>query len=56
MVPTKINKTLSKQFSGKIKRQFEISTKFYVIQFHRVSTKKFTIATINVSQKLLVDH
>jgi len=33
-----------------------MSTKFYVIQFHKVSIKEFMIATINLSHKSLVDH
>jgi hypothetical protein len=43
----------SKQFSGKIKKsQFEICTKFYVIEFSRVSTKKFTIPKSIVFHKI----
>jgi hypothetical protein len=34
--------------------QFEISTKFYVIQFHRISIKGFTIAIVHVSHKSIV--
>jgi hypothetical protein len=36
--------------------QFEISTKFYVIEFCRVSTKEFKIPKVIISHKPLVDH
>jgi len=41
---------------AKLKTQFEIFTKFYVIQLCRISTKEFTIPKIIVSHKPLVDH
>jgi hypothetical protein len=36
--------------------QFEVSITLYVIQFYKVSTKEFTVSTINVSHISFVDH
>ncbi len=47
----------SEQFNGKIKKtQIEIFTKFYAIEFCRISTKEFTIPKVIVSHKPLVEH